>query len=330
MLKQVLTFFEIKPDCDLNIMKSNQDLVDITSRTLVGIKKIIKDFNPDIVIVQGDTTTALASSLGAFYAMIKIAHVEAGLRTHQMYSPFPEEMNRKIITQLAYWHFAPTQVAKDNLLKEGIVKNVYITGNTIVDALLWAMEKVNRLDQITYFQRFKEVDFSKKIILVTAHRRETFGAPLNEICKALKLIAISYPDVEMIYPVHLNPQVKKPVFKFLKGIKNIHLFQPLSYDEFIWLMNKSYFILTDSGGIQEEAPTFGKPVLVMRNYTERTEIIDNGNSILVGTKFDDIMMKVNELMNSTLLYSKMISSVNPYGTGDTSKLILEIITKNVE
>jgi UDP-N-acetylglucosamine 2-epimerase (non-hydrolysing) len=325
MLDQILAFFEIIPDVDLNIMKQGQDLFDITSETLLGLKKVINDLKPDIVLVQGDTTTAFAASLAAFYNKIKVAHIEAGLRTHQMYSPFPEEINRKMISQVAFWHFAPTQRAKENLISEGITENVFVTGNTVVDALLWGKEIIQGQDQTKFLRHFKSIDFSKKIVLVTGHRRENFEEPLNEICKSLKKIADTYPDIELVYPVHLNPLVQKPVYELLSHIENIHLIAPLPYPELIWILSKCYLVLTDSGGIQEEAPTFGKPVIVMREFTEREEGIKTGSAILAGIKYRTIVSAVSKILNSNRIYYEMVKAGNPYGDGRASERIINRI-----
>jgi UDP-N-acetylglucosamine 2-epimerase (non-hydrolysing) len=328
MLDQILSFFKIIPDIDLDIMRPGQDLFEITSEVLLRLKKIIIDFRPDVVLVQGDTTTAFVAALASFYLKCRVAHVEAGLRTHQMYSPFPEEINRKMVSQVATWHFAPTLKAKRNLNAEGIVNNIFITGNTITDALIWGLELVKNEKQDNLFKKFNNIDFKKKILLVTGHRRESFGDPLREICKALIYLSDLNPDLEIIYPVHLNPHVQKPVYELLDKTRNIHLIDPLSYPELIVLMNKCYLIMTDSGGIQEEAPTFGKPVVVMREFTERTEGIDSGNAVLAGTDYEKIVRTVSNILGSELIYQKMSKSHNPYGDGKAAQKIIEILLRS--
>ncbi|MFH1968566.1 MAG: UDP-N-acetylglucosamine 2-epimerase (non-hydrolyzing) [bacterium] len=322
MLDQVIDFFGIKPDFDLNIMTPNQDLFKVTARLLERLGKVIKKVKPDWVIVQGDTTTTFAGALSAFYLKTKIAHVEAGLRTFNKYSPFPEEINRSLTTRLADLHFAPTKKAKEFLLKEGIPsKKIVITGNTGVDALFLALKETNNIER-----RLPKIDFSKKIVLVTGHRRESFGRPLKEICLALKNIAKSFPEIEIIYPVHLNPNVKKPVFAILKNIKNIHLIKPLDYPSFTWIMKQSFIILTDSGGIQEEAPSFKKPVLVMRSVTERPEGIEAGIAKLVGTSKKEIIRAIKIIIQNKHEYKKMQASKNPYGDGKASGRIIKALT----
>jgi len=324
LLDQVIDFFNIKPDFDLNLMTSNQDLSDFTTEALKRVGEVIKKVNPDWVIVQGDTTTTFVGALCAFYNKTKIAHVEAGLRTHDKFSPFPEEINRALTTQLADIHFAPTKNAKKSLLKENIPpKKIIITGNTGIDALFYALKKIPKTIMI---KKFKKIDFTKKLILVTGHRRESFGKPFEEICLALKQIAQKFPDLEIAYPVHLNPNARKPVFKILSKIANIHLLEPLDYPSFVWLMKKSYIILTDSGGVQEEAPSVKKPVIVMRNVSERMEGVESGIAKLIGTKKSDIVSSVSSLISSRNIYSRMIASRNPYGDGKASaRIIKEII-----
>lgn len=320
MLDQVLSFFEIIPDYDLNIMKQNQDLFDITSSILKGIKKVIADFRPEWLIVQGDTTTTFVGSLAAFYEKIKIAHVEAGLRSFNKHSPFPEEVNRVLTTRLSDVHFAPTTAARENLLREGIPSDtILVVGNTGIDALFFCLQKVSN-EKFEDSQIFRAIDFNKKIILVTGHRRESFGRPFEEICNAIKEIAFNR-DVEIVYPVHLNPCVRKPVFSILKGLQNVHLIEPLDYPFFVWLMNKSYIILTDSGGIQEEAPSLGKPILVMRDVTERNEGLNAGTARIVGTDRIKIVAETLRLLNNRTEYERMAKSINPYGDGKASKRI---------
>jgi UDP-N-acetylglucosamine 2-epimerase (non-hydrolysing) len=316
MLDQVLTFFEIKPNYDLNLMRPGQNLFRLTADVIVGLKSILEDFNPDVVFVHGDTTTSSAAALTVFYAGIKVAHVEAGLRTYNKQAPFPEEMNRQITSRIADYHFAPTETAKQNLLSEGINENdIIITGNTVIDALLWTQEKLKRYHDDEIRELEKIVDTTKKLILVTGHRRENFGEGFLNICKAIKQIAEAYDDVQIIYPVHLNPNVQKPVYELLSKSSNIKLISPLTYPAFVWLMNKSYLILTDSGGVQEEAPSLGKPVLVMRETTERPEAIVAGTVKIVGTNVDKITSSITELLKNEAVYKQMSEAYNPYGDG---------------
>lgn len=331
MLDQVLDFFLIKPDYDLNLMKNNQSLFDITAGSLTGLEKVLDDFNPDIVFVQGDTTTSFVGALSAYYKKIKVAHVEAGLRSFNKYSPYPEEINRILIDHIADYHFAPTEKAKENLYKEGIKNNLWVVGNTVIDALFWGLDRINQSSQLRksiekFFNSKLDIKNSK-IILVTGHRRESFGEGFKNICNALKEVALRFKDVQIVYPVHLNPNVRKPVDEILKNIKNVYLLEPLEYPYLIWLMSKSYLVLTDSGGIQEEAPSLGKPVLVMREVTERTEGIEAGTAMLVGTKKENIVESVSRLIEEPKLYEKMSKSINPYGDGKASKRIVDIIKK---
>lgn len=327
MLDQVLSFFHIKPDYDLNIMKKNQSLFTVTADSLVKIEHVIEKEKADILFVQGDTTTAFVGALAGYYNKIKVAHIEAGLRSFNKYSPFPEEGNRILVGHLADFHFAPTSQAKSNLKKEGIRNNVYKVGNTVIDALFLGLDLINSKNE-KYKNYFKFIDFNKKVILVTGHRRESFGQGFLNICQALKEISVQYKnDIEIVYPVHLNPNVQKPVYTLLKKIKNIHLIKPLDYPELLYLMNKSYLVLTDSGGIQEEAPSLGKPVLVMRNVTERIEGIKAGTAKLVGTDKDKIVQETNKLLYSSKYYKKMAKAVNPYGDGTTSKRIISILDR---
>ena len=333
MLDQVLNFFGIKPDYDLNLMKNNQSLFDITTGVLRGIEKVLKDYKPDLVFVQGDTTSAFVGALSAFYMKIKVAHLEAGLRSYNKYAPFPEEINRVLIGHLADYHFAPTIKAKENLQKEGVKENVWVVGNTVIDALFWGLEiiekNINLKKEIeSFFERFLDSN-EDKVILVTGHRRESFGEGFENICKALKEIAIQFPEIKIIYPVHLNPNVREPVNRILNGIANIYLIEPLEYPYLIWLMSKSYLVLTDSGGIQEEAPSLGKPVLVMRDVTERIEGIEAGTAKLVGTKKETIFKAVQSLIENQSEYQKMSKAVNPYGDGLASKRIVDIIRDNI-
>ena len=327
MLDQILSFFNIHPDVDLDIMKSGQDLFDITSAALLRLKEIISKFKPDVILVQGDTTTAFISSLAAFYLLIPVAHIEAGLRSGDNYSPFPEEVNRKLISQIATWHFAPTIKALENLNKSGIYNNVFVTGNTVIDAFFWGISILNEEGNVKYCKKFEFIDFTKKIILVTGHRRESFGKPFREICNAIKSIALSHSEIQVVYPVHLNPHVQQPVKEILQNVRNIHLTEPLDYPSLIWLLSKCYLVLTDSGGIQEEAPSLGKPVIVMRDVTERTEGIEAGNAILAGASFEKIVNAVNNILDSETIYQKMAKAGNPYGDGKTSGKIIHILLK---
>lgn len=325
MLDQVLKFFNIKSDYDLNLMKPNQSIFDITVNALKALEKVLDLEKPDLIFVQGDTTTALVGALAGFYKKVKIAHIEAGLRSYNKYSPFPEEINRVLVGHLADYHFAPTEKAKENLLKENIKENVYVVGNTVIDALFLVLDIIRKTGEGEYYKYFHFIDFSKKIILVTGHRRESFGKSFENICYALKEIS-ERKDVEIVYPVHLNPNVRKIVNRILKGVKNIHLIEPLDYPYMIWLMNKAYLILTDSGGIQEEAPSLGKPVLVMRKVTERVEGLKAGTAKLVGTDKEKIVIETLELLNNKKKYEKMAKAVNPYGDGKASQRIKSIIS----
>ena len=325
MLDQVLSFFSIIPDYDLDLMTKDQSLSGITSRILTNLDRIYETEKPDLVFVQGDTTTAMTGSLSAFYKKVKVAHLEAGLRTGNKYSPFPEELNRVIAGHIADFHFAPTDRAIMNLDLENIKKNVYKVGNTVIDALYWGLEIVNNIGEEKYFHYFNGIDFSKKVILITGHRRESFGEPFKNMCDAIKDIAEKHTDVELVYPVHLNPNVRKTVFSILGGLDNIHLLEPLDYPHLIWIMNKSHIVLTDSGGIQEEAPALGKPVLVMRDVTERQEGIDAGTAVLVGTSRKKITEYTSKLLEDSLYYNTVSNAINPYGDGTTSKQIVDIL-----
>lgn len=325
MLDQVLSFFEIKPDYDLNLMKPNQTLYQLTADVITGMKEILEEFKPDYVLVHGDTTTSSAAALASFYAGSKVCHIEAGLRTFNKNSPFPEEMNRQITGRLADLHFAPTLLSKQNLMREGISEDIiHVVGNSVIDALLWAREKLKIYEDNEIFTLSKLVDLNKKIILVTGHRRENFGDGFLNICKAIREIADNN-DVQIIYPVHLNPQVQKPVYDLLSNHPNILLISPLSYPAFVWLMDKSYLLLTDSGGVQEEAPSLGKPVLVMRDNTERPEAVEAGTVILVGTNPFEIIKYANLLLSDDIVYEKMSKAHNPYGDGLTSSKCFEIL-----
>lgn len=333
MLDQVLEMFEIKPDYDLNIMKSGQDLFDVTANVLLGLKNVLRDFKPDVVLVHGDTTTTSTSALAAFYEKIKVGHVEAGLRTGDIYSPWPEEANRQITGVLANYHFAPTQTSKENLIKENKdEKNIAVTGNTVIDGLFLALDKIENnqelknkiLENINGQYKLNE---DKKIILVTGHRRENFGEGFINICEALKTVANQNPNIDIVYPVHLNPNVQKPVRELLSNVPNVHLIEPLQYESFIYMMNRSYFIITDSGGVQEEAPSLGKPVLVMRDTTERPEAVEAGTVKLVGTDKGTIIEEAQRLLDDKTAYEKMSKAHNPYGDGKACEKIVEFIKR---
>jgi UDP-N-acetylglucosamine 2-epimerase len=327
MLDQVLSFFAIIPDFDLDIMKANQGLFEISSRALTGLDKILSTLSPDLIFVQGDTTTAFIGALAGYYKKIKVCHLEAGLRSSNKYSPYPEEINRIMADHIADYHFAPTDQAVENLRKEGIAENVWKVGNTVIDALFLGLSMIEKIGENEFLKFFNFLDFSKKIILITGHRRESFGGPFENICHAFKEIASSHLDTELVYPVHLNPNVQEPVYRILKDRRNIHLIEPLNYPHVIWLMSKCYMVLTDSGGIQEEAPSLGKPVLVMREVTERTEGIEAGTAKLVGTDKKNIIREANILLNDATAYQSMANAVNPYGDGTTSEKIVEILAE---
>ncbi len=334
MLDQVLSFFEITPDFDLNIMKAGQDLYDITTNVLLGMKEVLNTFKPNIVFVHGDTTTTFAASLATFYQQIKIAHIEAGLRTGNIYSPWPEEANRQLTTQLTAYHFAPTSTSEANLLRENVFPTrIAITGNTVIDALFLALDKINSnpsLEEeiITKLVSLYPFNPNRKTILVTGHRRENHGQGFINICSALKILAQNNPDIDIVYPVHLNPNVQKPVYDILSSITNIFLIEPLQYETFLYLMNQSYFIITDSGGIQEEAPSLGKPVLVLRDLTERPEALEAGTVKLIGTDTQKIISEVQLLLDSFDIYQKMAQAHNPYGDGKASERIINFIIKS--
>jgi UDP-N-acetylglucosamine 2-epimerase (non-hydrolysing) len=331
MLDQVLTFFEIVPNYDLDLMAPNQTLESLTSKVLIGISDLLVEIKPDVVFVQGDTTTTFASTLAAFYKMIPVAHIEAGLRTNNIYSPFPEEINRRMTTSMASYHFPPTKQSQQNLLNEAVDKDtIKIAGNTVIDALLTVSNKIDKeIDKYNnYFSESYNIHFNHKItILVTGHRRESFGGGFENICEAIKQIA-EQNDVQVIYPVHLNPNVQEPVSRILNKIKNIHLIPPQDYVPFIYLMKKAYIILTDSGGVQEEAPSLGKPVLVMRDTTERPEGIDAGTAKLVGTNTSEIKSSVQLLLDNNAEYDKMAKANNPYGDGSAAEIIYTALNNN--
>ena len=326
MLDQVLDFFEIIPDYDLDLMKPNQNLFSLTADIITELKPILEDFKPDYVYVHGDTSTSTIAGLAAFYQGAKVCHVEAGLRTHNKWSPFPEEMNRQLTGRIADYHFAPTQQSFDNLVNENIKsENIIITGNTVIDALIDSSERVKSVvnSEIEYLKTI--LDTNKKLILVTGHRRENHGQGFINICEALKEIALENNDVQIIYPVHLNPNVQKPVNEMLSNIDNIILIDPLAYPAFVWLMTQSYMIITDSGGVQEEAPSLGKPVLVMRDTTERPEAVEAGTVILVGTDKVKIVIEANDLINNYERYKLMSGLHNPYGDGKACERIVKFI-----
>lgn len=328
MLDQVLSLFEITPDFDLNVMKSKQSLSELTANILGGLQGVFTTFKPDTVLVHGDTTTTLTASLSAFYHQIPVGHVEAGLRTGNLLSPWPEECNRKVTGVIAKYHFAPTATSKNNLMNENIsIDDIFITGNTVIDALLGTTQKIEN-DSILESQLSENYSFlnpEKRMILVTGHRRESFGGGFENICQSLKTIATNNPDVNIVYPVHLNPSVQEPVNRLLSTINNIHLIPPQDYLPFVHLMNKSFFILTDSGGIQEEAPSLGKPVLVMRDTTERPDAVDAGTVKLVGTDVEHIVKESQSLLDDEAKYQTMSLAHNPYGDGNACKRIIEAL-----
>lgn len=332
MLDQVLDLFALSPDRDLNIMRPRQDLTDVTSAILQGMRDVLVELKPDIVLVHGDTATTFAVTLAAYYQKIPVGHVEAGLRTGNLYSPWPEEANRKLTGALAALHFSPTKRSRHNLLKEGVnPATVQVTGNTVVDALL---DVVNKMENSAYFQArlTKQFDFlhsDKKLVLVTGHRRESFGSGFERICQALRDTAMRHPDAQIVYPVHLNPNVQEPVKRLLADIENVHLIDPLDYLPFVYLMNRSHLILTDSGGIQEEAPSLGKPVLVMRDTTERPEAVDAGTVKLVGTNVSSITSELTTLLTDKDAYDRMSLAHNPYGDGNACQRISDFLAKNL-
>ena len=339
MLDQVLRIFDIVPDYDLNIMQDGQDLYDITSRVLVGMRDVLKTAQPDVVLVHGDTTTSTAAALAAFYQQIPVGHVEAGLRTGNIYSPWPEEMNRQITGRIATYHFAPTLLAKSNLIKENVSEDrILVTGNTVIDALHIVTKRLAEDAGLLQFVQgelaelgydVNRLNNGRKLVLITGHRRENFGEGFLNICHAIKSLAERYPDADFVYPVHLNPNVRKPVFEILGdgSEKNIFLIEPLQYLPFVYMMKRSYLILTDSGGVQEEAPGLGKPVLVMRNTTERPEAVEAGTVLLVGTDRAKIEQGVINLMEKQEVYKKMSEAVNPYGDGLACERIAEFLAK---
>lgn len=339
MLDQVLDIFDIKPDFDLNIMKPGQDLYDVTSRVLLGMREVLKESNPDVVLVHGDTTTSTAAAMAAFYQQIPVGHVEAGLRTHNIYSPWPEEMNRQITGRIAQYHFSPTQLSHDNLIAEGIPSaKISITGNTVIDALYWVVDKIKNnytlksaLAKILYNAGYdtSRLDSGRRMVLITGHRRENFGNGFINMCRAIKTLTEQYPNVDFIYPMHLNPNVRKPIHEVfgesLNNLGNMFFIEPLEYLSFVYLMEKADIVLTDSGGIQEEAPGLGKPVLVMRDTTERPEALSAGTVKLVGTDYDKIISEVSSLLNNKEAYDSMSKAINPYGDGKACKRIINVL-----
>lgn len=339
MLDQVLQIFEIVPDYDLNIMKQGQDLYDVTSRVLIGMRDILREVSPDIVLVHGDTTTSTAAALASFYQQIPVGHVEAGLRTHNIYSPWPEEMNRQITGRIASFDFAPTPLSKDNLLKENVDEGkITVTGNTVIDALYWVVDKIQNDHKLN--AELKELlrhagydtnrlENGKRLVLITGHRRENFGDGFIHMCTAIKDLTQKYPDVDFVYPMHLNPNVRKPIHEVfgenLENLGNMFFIEPLEYLSFVYLMEQSFIVLTDSGGIQEEAPGLGKPVLVMRDTTERPEALDAGTVKLVGTDYNRIVTEVSTLLDNKTSYEKMSHAVNPYGDGKACGRILKVL-----
>ena len=339
MLDQVLRIFDIHPDYDLNIMKQGQDLYDVTAHVLTGLRDVLKEVKPDVVLVHGDTTTSTASALAAFYQQILVAHIEAGLRTHNIYSPWPEEMNRLLTGRLATYHFSPTPLSRNNLIKESVDdRNIIVTGNTVIDALYWVVDKIKN-DKVLDSELVKvlvkagydvnRLNGGKKLVLITGHRRENFGDGFIHMCTAIKDLTRKYPDVDFVYPMHLNPNVRKPIHEVfgedISGLGNMFFIEPLEYLSFVYLMEKSTIVLTDSGGIQEEAPGLGKPVLVMRDTTERPEALDAGTVKLVGTDYDRIVNEVSVLIDDKVAYEKMSKAVNPYGDGLACKRIVNAL-----
>jgi UDP-N-acetylglucosamine 2-epimerase (non-hydrolysing) len=328
MLDQVLALFELQPDFDLNIMQAGQDLTDVTCRILTGLRELFKTYRPDIVLVHGDTTTCMATSLAAFYAGIKIGHVEAGLRTGNLQSPFPEEANRLITDRLANYYFAPTERNVQTLLNEGISpQKILKTGNTVIDALLYMGERVSGFSEQVTDSVKKIFESERKVLLVTGHRRENFGDGFVQICDALRELALQHPDLEIVYPVHLNPNVQQPVYDRLGNLPNVHLPAPMDYADFVYAMKRSWVILTDSGGVQEEAPSLGKPVLVMRDTTERPEAVEAGTVQLVGANRDKIVASVNSLWQDEAKYAQMSAANNPYGDGKAAERIVDFLEK---
>lgn len=342
MLDQVLNIFEIEPQYDLNIMQKNQDLYDVTARVLVGMRDVLEEARPDVVLVHGDTTTSTAAALAAFYKQIPVGHVEAGLRTHNLYSPWPEEMNRQLTGRIASYNFAPTALSRENLLKENVADSqITVTGNTVIDALYWVVDKIKNDNELSdHLARLladagynlKRLDGTRRMVLITGHRRENFGDGFISMCNAIKTLTAKYPDVDFVYPMHLNPNVRKPIHEVfgenLNNLGNMFFIEPQEYLSFVTLMERADIVLTDSGGIQEEAPALGKPVLVMRDTTERPEALDAGTVKLVGTDYDKIVGEVSELLDSPEAYARMSHAVNPYGDGRACERIVNRLRKN--
>ena len=340
MLDQVLDLFEITPDYDLNIMKQGQDLTDVTARVLTGMRDVFKQVHPDVVLVHGDTTTSTAAALAAFYQQIPVGHVEAGLRTHNIYSPWPEEMNRQITGRIATYNFAPAPLSRENLVHEGVSSaNIIVTGNTVIDALYWVVEKIKQSPElqlklanelIAAGYDTSRLAHRKKLILITGHRRENFGDGFISMCKAIQALTVKYPDVDFVYPMHLNPNVRKPIHEVfgenLDGLNNMFFIEPLEYLSFVFLMEKAHVVLTDSGGIQEEAPGLGKPVLVMRDTTERPEALAAGTVKLVGTNYGQIVKNVSSLLDDHTVYESMSTAVNPYGDGKACQRVVSFLS----
>lgn len=325
MLDPILRFFSLTPDFDLALMKPGQTLFDVTANAMARLKPVFDEVKPEVVVVQGDTTTALAGALSGFYEKVKVAHVEAGLRTHDKYSPFPEEMNRVLITRLADYHFAPTETARAMLEAEKVTQGVHVTGNTVTDALLAARSLVDANHARNFATDYGFLNPQRRMVLVTGHRRESFGAPFENICRAIKTLATRFEDVEFVYPVHLNPNVRAPVDRILTGVPRVHLIEPVDYPRLVYLLSRSNFVLTDSGGIQEEAPTLGKPVLVMREVTERPEGIAAGCAILVGTDEQRIVTEATTLLTDPAAYARMAQAQNPYGDGHAAERIAKLL-----
>lgn len=343
MLDQVLHIFDIQPDYDLNVMQQGQDLYDVTSKVLVGMRDVLKEAQPDMVLVHGDTTTSTAAALAAFYQQIPVGHVEAGLRTHRIYSPWPEEMNRQITARIASFHFAPTELSAQNLKEEKVQGRVFVTGNTVIDALNMVVERLKNDAVLAsrQVQRLKEAGYdvcrleeeNRRLVLITGHRRENFGDGFINICSAIKTLSEKYPHVDFVYPMHLNPNVRNPIHEMfgedLAGLGNLFFIEPLQYLEFVFLMEKAYLVLTDSGGIQEEAPSLGKPVLVMRDTTERPEAVTAGTVKLVGADFDTIVENVSVLLDDEVKFRQMTKATNPYGDGNASSRIVNIMKSSL-
>jgi UDP-N-acetylglucosamine 2-epimerase (non-hydrolysing) len=334
MLDQVLRVFEITPDMDLNLMKAGQDLYDVTASVLLGMRDVLRQHKPDALLVHGDTTTSMSAAMAGFYAGVPVGHVEAGLRTHDVYAPFPEEFNRQVASKVTRWHFAPTEFSQRNLLNERVDEDqITVTGNTVIDALLWVLARIDsdagRQAELTNFlnERLPFAWQSERFVLITGHRRENFGDGFLQICEALKDLAARYPNVHLVYPVHLNPNVQQPVKSLLADLPNVHLIEPLDYEPFVYLLKHSHIVLTDSGGIQEEAPSLGKPVLVMRDVTERPEAVDAGTVILVGANRERIVANVSELLENEATYKRMSRAHNPYGDGNACERIIDVLRR---